>query len=145
MIFISITRLRLRSVIYLPVFFWYTIASNKQLIKDSKFRKGKTLLDKGLTFWTMTLWNTEADMRAYRNSNAHKKAMPKLQHWCNEASVVHWQQEEAEFPSWVEAHQRMQKDGRLSKVKNPSPFQSLLQIPAPRYPSKTERILLPEK
>ena len=108
MIFVSITRLRLRSFIYLPAFFWHTTKSGKQLVKDSTFNKGKTLLDKGLVFWTMTLWNNEADMRDYRNTDAHKKAMPKLQHWCNEASLVHWQQEKEEFPSWAEAHKRMQ-------------------------------------
>ena len=102
------------------------------------------MMDKGLTFWTMTLWKDEADMRAYRNIGAHKKAMPKLQHWCNEASLVHWQQDSEEFPTWFDAHQRLMKEGRLSKVKYPSSQHSLEQIPAPHCPSKTERILLPK-
>lgn len=102
-------------------------------------------MDRKLTFWTMTLWNSEADMRAYRNTDAHKKAMPKLQFWCDEASIVHWQQQEDEFPSWFEAHERMPKEGRLSKVKNPSANHLSFTIPAPRYPSKTEQILMPKK
>ena len=145
MALVSITRLRLRSAWYLLPFFWHTMASAKQLVNHSKFLKGKTMMDKGLAFWKMTLWRDEADMRAYRNTDAHKKAMPKLQHWCNEASVVHWHQESEEFPTWLEAHQRMMKEGRLSKVKHPSPAHTLEQIPAPRYPTKTERILLPKK
>jgi hypothetical protein len=84
-------------------------------------------------------------MRTYRNTDAHKKAMSKLQHWCDEASIVHWQQENEEFPTWLQTHERMMREGRLSKVKHPSPQHLLEQIPAPRYPSKTERILLPKK
>src|SRR5919112_5682913 len=133
MIFVSITRLRLGSVWHLPFFLWHTFASEKQLAKSAGFIKGKTLVDKGLTFWTITLWQSDADMRTYRNSDAHKKAMPKLQHWCNEASVVHWQQEEERFPDWHHAHARMMQEGRLSKVKHPAPTHSLQAIAAPRY------------
>ena len=143
--FVSITRLRLRSPLYLLPFFWHTFASIRQLTKKSAFIKGKTLLDKNLAFWTMTLWSNEADMQAYRNTDAHKKAMPKLQHWCDEASVAHWQQESEEYPQWQEAYQRMLAEGRISKVKHPSSNHSAMQIPAPRYPSKTEQILLPKK
>jgi hypothetical protein len=145
MIFVSITRLRLRSAWHLPLFFWHAFASGKQTAKSTGFIKGKTLMDKGLTFWTMSLWQNESHMRAYRNTDAHKKAMPKLQHWCDEASVAHWQQAGEDFPDWHLAHQRMMQEGRLSKVKHPSPTHSLQEIAAPRYPSQTERILLPQK
>lgn len=92
----------------------------------------------------MTLWKDEADLRPYRNTDAHKKAMPELQHWCNEASIVQWKQEGEALPSWQEAHQRKVKEGWLSKVKHPSAQHSLDRIPTPLY-RKTERILLPKK
>jgi hypothetical protein len=145
MTFVSLTRLRLRSVWYLPAFMIHAMRSSNQLAKRSKFIKGKTLLDRHLVFWTLTLWHNEADMRAYRNMDAHKKAMPKLQHWCDEASVAHWTQEGNEFPSWTEAWERMRSSGRASKVKYPSSGHAALHMPAPRYPSRTERILLPGK
>lgn len=145
MVFVSITRLKLRSVLQFIPFGWYTLLSLRQLVNKSDFIKGKILMDKGFTFWTMTLWNSEADMRAYRNKDEHKKAMPKLQYWCNEASVVHWQQEDDHFPSWTEVHQRMQKEGRLSKVKNPSQNHTAFIIPAPRFPSPTEKTFYPGK
>jgi hypothetical protein len=46
--------------------------------------------------------------------------MHKLLEWCDEASVVHWLQAELEVPSWNEIHQRMQVEGRQSKVNHPS-------------------------
>src|SRR5687768_6400982 len=41
--------------------------------------------------------------------------MSKRFNWCDEASVVHWNQETVELPSWSEAHRRMVKDGRQSR------------------------------
>ena len=119
--------------------------STNQLIHESRFIKGKTLLDKHLTFWTLTLWNSEADMRSYRNTDAHKKAMPKLQTWCDEASVVHWQQDSEEFPEWQFAWEQLISGGRASKVKRPTAAHATLEFPSPRYSSRTERILLPKK
>jgi hypothetical protein len=145
MAFVSITRLRLRSFLYLLPFIVHASRSSNQIIKAKGFLKGKTLLDKNLTFWTMSLWTVDAEMRAYRNTDAHKKAMPKLQRWCDEASIVHWQQDDAEFPGWDESHKRMLAEGRSSKVKRPSDDHVNFRIPSPRFPSKTERILLPKK
>jgi hypothetical protein len=45
--------------------------------------------------------------------------------------VVHWTQESNELPSWVEAHKRMQQEGRRSKVNHPSPAHTAYQIPLP--------------
>jgi hypothetical protein len=144
MIFVSITRLRLKSAFQLVPFIWHTFKSGKQLTQ-SNFIKGKTLLDKNLTFWTMTLWNNEADMRAYRNTDAHKLAMPKLQHWCNEASIVHWQQDGSDFPTWIEAHQKMQSEGRASKVKSPTQDHLSFNIPVPQFSGNKERTIYPKK
>ena len=83
------------------------------------------------TFWTCTLWSDEPAMRAFMMSGAHRKAMPKLINWCDEASVVHWQQEAAEPPPWHEAHRRMQAEGRASKVRYPSEAHRRFEIPAP--------------
>jgi hypothetical protein len=36
-------------------------------------------------------------MRAFMLSGAHQRAMPKLFNWCDEASVVHWNQRPLNF------------------------------------------------
>ena len=76
-------------------------------------------------------------MNAFRISGAHGAVMRKLLHWCDEASVVNWEQEKTDLPPWKEAHQRMVKHGRLSKVNHPSPGQLSNTIPEP-VPGRAE-------
>ena len=59
-------------------------------------------------------------MRAYMTSGAHKKVMPKLQYWCNAASLVHWNDTVGQLPDWNLAEERLRRDGRVSRVRYPS-------------------------
>ena len=67
-------------------------------------------------------------MSAYRIIPPHRNAMPKLLEWCDEASVVHWNQESAELPDWETAERRMADSGRLSKVNHPSADQQARRL-----------------
>jgi hypothetical protein len=62
---------------------------------------GKELIDKKLTFWTITLWEDEELMKRFRGSLSHRNAMQYLPIWCNEASYHHWVQKESECPNWT--------------------------------------------
>lgn len=128
---ISITRLRVRSVRYLPSFLWFTLRSARQAKRAEGNLQTKLVSDAKLTFWTLTAWNDEAAMRSYMMNGAHHRAMPKLLDWCDEASVVHWLQESDELPTIQEAHRRMQSEGRTSKVRHPSPDQVAYRITQP--------------
>jgi hypothetical protein len=130
--FVSVTRLRVRSLRYLPAFVVYTLRSLRQVKHSSGFQGGALLPDRKWTFWTMTSWKSQENMRSYITSGAHKSAMPRLLGWCDEASVVHWEQPEATLPSWAEADQRMRSGGRASKVRNPSPQHANLTYQTPR-------------
>ena len=132
MALISVTRLRVRSVFYLPQFFWHTFKVQRQAKSAPGMLGGRLMLEAHLVFWTATVWESDAAMRAFRSSGAHMRAMPKLLDWCDEASYAHWEQESAELPSWAEAHRRMVTDGKLSKVKNPSAAQAAKKFPEPR-------------
>ena len=71
-------------------------------------------------------------MRAYISSGAHRRVMPKLKDWCDEAYITHWEQESVELPAWQEAHQRITESGRRSKVNNPSPAYLAFEVPKPK-------------
>ncbi len=129
---VSLTRLRIRSVRFMPVFFWHAIWSQRQVRKSPGFIDGALLADRAWTFWTLTAWDNPESMRAYMISGAHKAAMPHLLHWCDEASVAHWAQEDAALPTWEEADRRMRETGRASKVLHPSAQHAGLNYRAPR-------------
>lgn len=132
MVFVSITRLRIRSWRFMPPFVIDTLKTLSQTKQAEGFLAGSLLADRKLTFWTMTLWRDQADMKRYMTSGPHLKAMPKLLGWCDEASVVHWNQDHATVPDWHEADRRMRNEGRPSKVREPSASHRDLSFDAPR-------------
>jgi len=131
MALVSITRLRLRSWRFLPMFVWYVLRSARQATRAEGNLAAKLLRERRNTFWTSTIWTGEVAMKKFMTSGAHGKAMRKLAEWCDEAAVVHWTQESAVSPSWPEAYQRLQKDGRRSKVNHPSSGHLAYEISEP--------------
>lgn len=142
--FVSLTRLRIRSLLFMPQFAWRAFHSVRQTERADGFLCGKVLQEARNTFWTMTAWEDESAMNAFRTSGSHRAAMPKLLYWCDEASVAHWVQDTTDLPTWMEAHQRMVKDGRPSKVHHPSADQTANRIPAPK-PGRGEGTLKPKR
>ena len=132
MIFVSLTRLRIRSLRFLPRFAVYLIRTRRQVRNSPGFQHGALLADRSWTFWTMTAWSTQQSMRQYITTDAHKQAMPHLLDWCDEASVAHWAQLETTLPSWTEADRRMRETGRASKVRHPTPQHADLSYRPPR-------------
>lgn len=139
--FISVTRLRVKSILYLIPFFKANEASVRALKQSAGLIKGKELIDKNLTFWTITIWEDEASMKKFRGSNSHRYAMQHLPNWCDEASYHHWVQEESEFPTWEMISQRLFSEGKLSKVRHPSKAQIANQFPPIKW-KRTERKLI---
>src|ERR1700676_3764505 len=131
MAFVSVTRLRLRSI-FLPRFVWLNEQVVRQIVKSPGFREGRLLVDAHLTLWTITVWDSESSMRAYRDEGAHRRAMPELAAWCDEASVPRFANR-AHFPTWDEAHAHMVSSGRASRLRHPSPNHAALKFPAPRW------------
>jgi hypothetical protein len=118
---LSVTRLRVRSLWLLPGFLWLAVRSKRQAHQAEGCYAADVRREKGVVFWTRTVWRDPATMRAYMTSGAHKIAMRKLQYWCDEASLVHWDAEGRALPEWSEAEQRLKQAGRVSRVRYPSP------------------------
>lgn len=128
---VSITRLRVRSWRFLPFFFLRTMRIARQAAKAAGSLKVTLLRDTGNTFWTSTSWASEAAMKAFMHAAPHGPAMRKLMDWCDEASLVHWTQDGPELPTWEVAHQRLEGEGRPSKVRHPSAAHLAHKFPPP--------------
>lgn len=130
--FISVTRLRIRSIRFLPFFALQILQTRRQVRRARGFRDGSLLPDRAWVFWTLTAWDSQASMKQYMTTGAHRKAMPSLINWCDEASVVHWETPNETLPSWNEADRQMRASGRASKVRYPSSDHASLDYRPPR-------------
>jgi len=130
--FASVTRLRVRSVRYVPAFLWRNLLTKRQVVRAPGFVGGRLLVDAGRAFWTLTLWESERTMKAFRGSGAHAGVMPRLAHWCDEASYAHWETPSPSVPSWSEAYERLAREGRLSRVAHPSKDHEARRFAKPR-------------
>lgn len=128
---VSITRLRVRSWVYLPAFFARVLRIGRQARGAPGNLAVRIFADKRSTFWTSTAWDSESSMRAFMLAPPHGPAMRKLLEWCDEASLVHWTQPDAALPAWHEAHRRLIAEGRPSKVNHPSPAHTAHSLPLP--------------
>lgn len=127
----AITRLRVRSWRYLPIFFLQAFRSTIQAKAANGNLVVSVLSEANRTFWTRTAWADEQAMSAYMSPGVHRKVMRSLAKWCDETFVAQWTQATLSLPSWEEAHHRMQSQGRPSRVDQPTPALRAFQIPAP--------------
>jgi hypothetical protein len=117
----SITRLRVRSIRYLPEFLLRALASVRQARRSPGCLGAGVRREAQLIFWTRTLWQDEPSMRAFMTTGPHRAVMPKILDWCDEASLTHWQQDSEDPPDWPTAETKMRTEGRVSRVRHPSP------------------------
>ena len=130
--FVSVTRARIRRIWFMPGFAFHAVRSYNQASRAQGFLGGAVLPDRRLTFWTLTTWDGADSMRAYMLSGPHRAAMPRFVEWCDEASVVHWDQDDPAIPDWTEAERRMRAEGRASRIRRPSPHHADLSFAAAR-------------
>jgi hypothetical protein len=128
---VSITRLRVRAWRFLPAFLLQTVRIVWQAARADGNLAVTLLRDRRHTFWTSTSWSSEDSMKAFMQAQPHGPTMRQLLEWCDEAALGHWTQVDSALPSWEEAHRRIQKDGRPSKVNHPSAAHTAHAFPAP--------------
>jgi len=128
---ISVTRLRVRSWRFLPAFLFRALRIGRQARKAKGNLAVRIFNDRRRAFWTCTCWDSESSMKDFMLAAPHGTAMRKLLNWCDEAALVHWTQDNDELPSWAEAHKRMLRYGRPSKVNHPSEAQIAFRIDEP--------------
>ena len=134
---VSITRLHLRGFRHLLAFGWQSGKSARQAQRSPGFLGGRLYArPMRRTFWTTTVWESEAAMRAFRATGDHRLVMTRISDWCDEAAVAHWEQPDATAPAADEVLRRMQSIGRAVRLRHPSPAHAEGKtVPDGRLPS----------
>ena len=117
---VSVTRLRLRSIVFLLPFALRASRITSQAMKTPGCRGTRTRKTRGLAFWTLTVWDDAKSMHSFVANAPHREAIPKLSKWCDEASVAHWTQDSGAMPEWSVATHALVETGRLLRVVRPS-------------------------
>ena len=117
---VVVTRLHVRWWRFLPSFVVHVWRIRRQAQLSAGFLGGALAGELPRGFWTFTVWTDEPAMRAFQTAVPHVNTMSRLPHWCDEASYVHWQQDNASLPTPAAALERMRDGGNLSKVNHPS-------------------------
>jgi hypothetical protein len=139
----SITRLRIRHWRYLPAFALHTLRSRRQIVRSKGFLGGYLGGGPEMAAWTVTVWQDLESMREYRKTGSHLKAMPKLLDWCDEASVATILDSQSTPLSPEEASLLLSAQGRISKVRNPSPAHASGEICPDRTWPRVATMLVP--
>ena len=119
-IIVAATRLRLRSIRFLPSFLWYSFRIEQQISKAYGNLGFELKQDPMLTFWTRSLWLNSELLKAFHRSGTHQLAKPKLKIWCDEAVHAHWSSHASGLPSWDDVERRLNSEGHFSVLDHPS-------------------------
>jgi hypothetical protein len=116
MVVLSMTRFRLKSMWLLPKFMLANEAAVTQLRAADGFIEGKILADLPRDLWTCVMWASDADMKAYVTSGAHRALMPKLSSFACEGVTTHMPYDLLDLPSWTFVHQKLTAIGSFTSA-----------------------------
>jgi hypothetical protein len=91
---VVVTRLHVRWWRFLPSFAVHVWRIRRQAQLSAGFLGGALAGELPRGFWTFSVWTDEPAMRAFQTAAPHVNTMSRLRHWCDEASYVHWQQDD---------------------------------------------------
>ncbi|HKA95239.1 MAG TPA: antibiotic biosynthesis monooxygenase [Streptosporangiaceae bacterium] len=97
---IVVTRLRLKDPGLLDEFFTDAVAAIEQAGKAEGNLGADALADANNAWWTVSAWQGRQPMLAFTGNEPHRSIMTRLDHYCDEATFVDWEQGSADLPDW---------------------------------------------
>ncbi|MBL7542189.1 MAG: hypothetical protein JNL11_00150 [Bdellovibrionaceae bacterium] len=107
---ITITSLRLRSFWGFFKLSWYGLQISLQARKQPGFIRMKNV-GFGYNHFTMSAWDSIESAQTFARSGAHLLAIKQSSQLATEVRVLTYTA--SQFPSWAEAKQRVQLEGRV--------------------------------
>ena len=131
---IVVTRLRLRDPALLDEFFTNAVAAIEQATKSEGNLGADALADADNAWWSVTAWQERRLMQAYVDSEPHLGISARLDHYCDEATFVDWEQASPALPDWQTSWRHLTADGKAADLTHPSTANETRDFPPPVQP-----------
>jgi hypothetical protein len=131
---IVVTRLRLRDPALLDEFFTDAVAAIEQAAKSEGNLGADALADANNAWWSVSAWQERRLMRAFVGSEPHLTIRARLDHYCDEATFVDWEQPSADLPDWQTSWRHLTADGKAAELTHASAANQSLDFPPPVEP-----------
>jgi hypothetical protein len=131
---IVVTRLRLRDPSLLDEFFTHAAAVLDQAMKSEGNVGADALAEAHDAWWSVTAWQQRAQMQAFIDAEPHLSTEGLLDHLCDEATFVDWEQDSPQLPDWQTSWRHLVADGYSATLTNESGANQTRTFPAPVEP-----------
>ena len=131
---IVVTRLRLKDPALLDEFFTDAVAAIEQAQKSAGNLGADALADADNAWWSVSAWASRDPMRAFVGTSPHVTIMGRLDHYCDEATFVDWEQDGAGLPDWQTSWRHLTADGKAAELTDASPANQARDFPPPVEP-----------
>ncbi len=107
MLYVSVTGLKLKSIWHWPQFAWFAVRSMNQAKRVAGNISAQARSVNGIQH-TLSVWQSQAHMRAYLKAGAHLEAMKNFHHMAGGSTYGY---DAGTAPSWAEALELWRKHG----------------------------------
>jgi hypothetical protein len=128
---IVVTRLRLKDPALLDEFFTDAVAAIEQAQKSEGNLGADALADADNAWWSVSAWQQRGLMEAYVHGEPHLGITARLDHYCDEATFVDWEQDSPDLPDWQTSWRHLVADGKAAELTDPSAANQTRAFPAP--------------
>ncbi len=92
------------------------------------------LADANNAWWSVSAWQERRMMQAYVDSEPHRGISARLDHFCDEATLVDWEQANGDLPDWQTSWRHLTADGKTAELTHPSAANQTRDFPPPVQP-----------
>src|SRR5271169_252292 len=128
---IVVTRLRLKDPALLDEFFTDAVTAIEQAQKSEGNLGADALADADNAWWSVSAWQERRPMQAYVHSEPHLSISARLDHFCDEATFVDWEQDGPDLPDWQTSWRHLVADGKAAELTHPSTANQARTFPPP--------------
>ena len=129
-----VTRLRLRDPALLDEFFTHAAAVLEQATKSEGNLGADALAEAHDAWWSVTAWEDRKHMRSFVDAEPHLSTERLLDHLCDEATFVDWEQASGDLPDWQTSWRHLTAHGKAAELTNPSAANQTRDFPPPVQP-----------